>query len=80
MQDNTNTINEITKNTKNMKISKNQNTIILEDNCIRQKDNRGANKRISTLCNFVILYLQHCQKRPCERRKERKQGNCIPFN
>jgi hypothetical protein len=53
-----------------MKISKNQNTIILEDKLYRAKEvTEEQIKEYPTLCNLCDLYLQDCKKAPCERSK-----------
>ena len=53
-----------------MKISKNQNTIILENKLYKAKEVTGEQvKEYPTLCNLCDLYSQDCTQAPCERRK-----------
>ena len=53
-----------------MKISKNQNTIILGDKLYKAKEvTNGQIKEYPTLCNLCDLYSQDCTKAPCERSK-----------
>lgn len=53
-----------------MKMSKNQNTIILENKLYKAKElTEEQIKEYATLCNLCDLYSQECKKAPCERSK-----------
>lgn len=51
-----------------MKVSKNQNTIIIENNVYKVKEVTEEEKiNYPTLCNICDLYNIHCKEAPCEQ-------------